>query len=166
MKIIKNPGDINFSSQSGSSLLEVMVAVMITSVGLLGLAALQNTSLKLSYDSYLRTQASFMAYDLIDRVRANSDAAPYELDPEDSLTATNCYYVSDADSGCNKSEMRAYDLYTWKKQVEEVLPGAVPSVTYTTATQQYTLNLVWEDRNELDDVEADPKQFVYHFKVY
>ena len=57
--------------QSGISLVEVIVTILILSIGLLGMAALQNTSLKLAYDSYLRTQASFLAYDLIDRIRAN-----------------------------------------------------------------------------------------------
>lgn len=154
--------------QTGSSLLEVMIAVLITAVGLLGLAALQNTSLKLSYDSFLRSQASFIAYDLIDRIRANPDAAPYELGAGDTLTeptSCNYYYQNDTDAGCDLSKVRSYDLYTWKKQVSEVLPGAIPIVAFDAITQRYALTLKWNDRNDLDGTTPESKQFVYHFQI-
>ena len=151
--------------QQGSSLLEVMVAVLITAVGLLGLAALQNTSLKLSYDSYLRTQASFMAYDLIDRIRANPEAAPYALSESDSLTEVNCYYVSATDDGCNRAEIRAHDLYSWKKEANDLFPNAKVSITYDNISQQYTLNIKWDERNTKLEGTTAAREFSYHFSV-
>ncbi|HLE93281.1 MAG TPA: type IV pilus modification protein PilV, partial [Sulfuricaulis sp.] len=56
----------------GFSLIEVLVALLVLSIGLLGLAALQTTSLQYNTGSYFRTQATFLAYDIIDRMRANT----------------------------------------------------------------------------------------------
>jgi type IV pilus assembly protein PilY1 len=71
--------------QTGTILIEVLVSVVIVSIGLLGLAALQSTSLKLSYESYIRTQTTFLAYDMIDRIRANPEAAENHSIDEDAI---------------------------------------------------------------------------------
>ena len=59
------------SAMEGFSLIEVLVALFVLSIGLLGLAALQTTGLKLNHQSYERTQATLQAYDIIDRMRTN-----------------------------------------------------------------------------------------------
>ena len=56
---------------AGFSLIEVLVALLILSVGLLGLAGLQTKSLKDTHQSYLRTQATLDAYQILDCIRAN-----------------------------------------------------------------------------------------------
>ncbi len=60
---------------SGYTLVEVLVAVVILSVGLLGLAGMQARGMRNSHDAYLRSQAAILAYDIADRMRANRDAA-------------------------------------------------------------------------------------------
>jgi type IV pilus assembly protein PilV len=59
----------------GMTLIEVLVSLVVISVGLLGVAALQVVSLRNSQGSYLRTQATALADDIIDRMRANRTAA-------------------------------------------------------------------------------------------
>ena len=54
----------------GSTLIEVLIAVVIISLGLLSVAALQSVAIKSNNGSYLRSQATFLAYDLADRMRA------------------------------------------------------------------------------------------------
>lgn len=59
----------------GFTLLEVLVAMVVLSVGLLGLAGLMASSLKNSHSAYMRTQATWLAYDALDRMRANRQVA-------------------------------------------------------------------------------------------
>jgi type IV pilus assembly protein PilV len=56
--------------QRGFSLLEVLIALLVLSIGLLGLAALQAAGLRSSHGAYLSSQATLLAYDMADRVRA------------------------------------------------------------------------------------------------
>ena len=57
--------------QRGFSLIEILVAVVVLSIGLLGLAGLQTTSLRINQSAYMQTQAVSRAYDVIDQVRAD-----------------------------------------------------------------------------------------------
>lgn len=59
----------------GFTLLEVLVAMIVLSVGLLGLAGLMASSLKNSHSAYMRSQATWLAYDVLDRMRANRQVA-------------------------------------------------------------------------------------------
>lgn len=61
--------------QRGVSLLEVLIAVLVLSIGLLGLAALQTQALKNAESSLQRTQATILAYAMLDALRANRNAA-------------------------------------------------------------------------------------------
>ena len=55
--------------QSGFTMIEMLVALVILSVGLLGVAALQTRGQQFNYEAYIHTQATFLAYDLTDRMR-------------------------------------------------------------------------------------------------
>lgn len=60
--------------QSGASLIEVMVAVLILSVGLLGVAAMQATALKNGQSALERSQAVIESYAILDAIRANAES--------------------------------------------------------------------------------------------
>ena len=60
--------------QTGMTLIEVLVALLILAVGLLGAAAIQLNALKYTDSSRMISQASFIAYDMLDRIRANAAA--------------------------------------------------------------------------------------------
>ena len=59
----------------GLTLVETLIALLVLSIGLLGLASLQTASLQFNTSSYQRTQATILAYDMADRLRANRQAA-------------------------------------------------------------------------------------------
>lgn len=59
----------------GFTLIEALVALLTLSIGLLGVAGLQLLGLKANFSSGSRTQATYLAYDIIDRMRANRNDA-------------------------------------------------------------------------------------------
>jgi type IV pilus assembly protein PilV len=106
---------LNARSQ-GFTLMEVMIAVLVLSLGLLGLAGLQATSLKANTSAAARGQATLLAYDIIDRMRANRDAAlagTYNNTVGTAPTSggSNCQ-ANGAD--CDANAIAAYDLNQWK----------------------------------------------------
>lgn len=152
------------AKQTGLSLIEILVTVIVTSIGLLGLAALQNLGLKASYNSYLRTQSSFIASDLADRIRANPEPS-YELAAGTNPTQHDCF-STETDKQCSNLEIRDFDLFYWHQSVQNLLPGAVASVAL--AEDLYSITLKWENRSEDASLETDSDDFFdyeYHFKV-
>ncbi len=110
------------SRAAGYTLVEVLVALVVISIGLLGLAGLQVTALKQNQSAYMRSQATLLAYDLLERVRANpSGLTPggYFSDRNDWKANTNCTTTS----GCNPTEMARHDLSGWLTQLQQELPG-------------------------------------------
>ncbi|MDX1625072.1 MAG: type IV pilus modification protein PilV [Wenzhouxiangellaceae bacterium] len=70
---------ISRRGQSGLSLIEILVTLLVLSIGLLGLAALQGFSLQAGQVSYYRTQATNIAYEVADFARANRSVATQGL---------------------------------------------------------------------------------------
>jgi len=102
--------------QQGFTLIEVLIAVLVLSLGLLGLAGLQASSLRYNNSAAARGQATFLAYDIIDRMRANKTAAiagsydtSYGTAP--SAGGSDCQA---AGAGCSAAAMAAYDLNQWR----------------------------------------------------
>lgn len=62
---------VDIQKMSGVSLIEVLVALLVLSIGLLGFAALQGFSLQAGQHSYNRSQAVDLAYEVADYARAN-----------------------------------------------------------------------------------------------
>lgn len=108
--------------QRGFSLLEVLVALLVLSIGLLGLAALQTMGLKFNTQSYQRTQAVLNAYDIIDRIRANpAGMATGGYDDIDIATAAPTSPSCDTPPGCTPAQMAVYDVAQWKVSLAQLL---------------------------------------------
>lgn len=105
--------------QAGFSLIEVLITVVILSIGLLGIAGLQATALKNNHSAYLRTQATLLSYDMGDRMRANRNAVVnnlYNIPTETSNAA--CLTTA----GCSASAMAQNDAYEWQTEIAALLP--------------------------------------------
>jgi len=103
---------------SGFTLLEVLIALLVLAIGLLGLAALQTTGLRSNQMATMRTLATQLAYDMTDRMRAN----PAGVDAQDYVIATN---ETPADPPVTRADT---DLTEWRAQVAR-LPGGLSSIT-------------------------------------
>jgi len=97
------------SQQTGFTLLEVMIALVIFSIGLLGLAGMQAAGIRNNQISYSRTVATQLAYDMADRIRNNS-SANYET--ANAGAATNCVTGT-----CNPAQMASFDKQEWNTAI-------------------------------------------------
>ncbi len=99
-------------NQSGFNLIEIMVAALILSVGLLSMAGLQVASLRSVQNATQKQQAAFIVHELLERMRSNRQAA---LDGN-YTAAVSCASTAPQDcSGsatCSPAQVAAYDLYT------------------------------------------------------
>ena len=108
---------VGASRDHGFTLLEVLVALLVLSVGLLGLAGLQTFSLKNNNGALMRSQAVALAYDALDLMRGNRDAA---LKGSASWYQTN---FSDDDvetvacSPCSSDDQAQNDIAAWKQSI-------------------------------------------------
>lgn len=161
------------TTHSGFTLIEVMVALFVLALGLLGLVMLQTTSLKLNTNSYSRTQASFLAYDILDRIRANPAAFnndKYTVADKSAVTALQTAYNSCKTSSCNCESMATscdattlalFDLGRWYAHQYDatnpsatLLPGAADAFaanepsTITRSGSVVTVTLRWSEQND------------------
>lgn len=107
----------------GFTLLEVLIALVVLSIGLLGLAGLQSTGLRFNQSAGMRTQATQLAYDMADRMRANMTAvtAGSYLGSSSAVpgAVANCHNTT----GCTSTQMAADDLANWHLAVTRYLPA-------------------------------------------
>jgi type IV pilus assembly protein PilV len=122
--------------QHGFTLLEVLVAMVIVSIGLVGLAGLMMTSAKNNQSAYYRSQASWLAYDIVDRMRANRSVA------QNTTNYNIAFQASPSGSG-----MSFTDLTQWKQELVTALPGGDGEITFPGGVA--TVKVRWDDSRGL-----------------
>ena len=150
---------------AGFTLLEVLVAVVVLSVGLLGLASLQVNGLRFNHSAYMRTQATLLAEELADRMRANRPgfiANNYD-NPAGALVAACRTPV-----GCTALQMAQNDVAEWQQSLAALLPNgqgvvcrdAVPIEAASTPAapscdggNTYAIKIWWDDRRADNNLE-------------
>ncbi len=103
------------NSSKGFTLMEVLVALAVLSIGMLGMAGMQLFSMKSSHNAYLQSQASFFAYDLIDKMRANPtgfDNGGYDT-TYSSIPGTPADCQSTT-ATCSPLQLASFELAQWK----------------------------------------------------
>lgn len=126
--------------ESGFSMVEALVALVVLSVGMLGISGLYVTTLRSSGSAISRMQAVNLASDIGDRIRANRNA-------------TDAYADDPADNGCDEAacsaeEMAAFDLFVWNQQITRSLPGnpaGTVVIDATTTPRTYIVTISWQE---------------------
>jgi len=135
--------------QSGLTLVEILVTVVVLSVGLLGIAALHLTSLKNSVDSNSRSKAIWLVHNIEDRMRANrTNAGDYVI------------AVGAIPAGAT---VAALDLIAWKTDLTATLPsgdGSIQATVLATGATIYTITIQWAERDN-----ATPTSFVSQTEI-
>jgi type IV pilus assembly protein PilV len=150
--------DLHRRRVAGFSLIEVLIALVILSVGLLGIAAMVSTSLKSKDSSYYHTEALALTNAIMDRMRANHDTATangYDVNfggtPTGGSANTNC--TSAGPPPCTTAQIAAMDVAQWQNDIGLILPpfsSSVPaagSISTTTVNQmtQVNVSIRWND---------------------
>jgi type IV pilus assembly protein PilV len=139
-----------FSSSAGFTLIEVLVALIIVSIGLLGLAGLQATSVRFNQQAYLRSQAVQQAYDMADRIRANArgmwDGNYDDIDGTESDPAC-------ISTNCSPADLADTDAVAWNAQNAGVLPNGSGTVTRDAAAAAVVFNIAvnWSEGPDAGD---------------
>jgi type IV pilus assembly protein PilV len=155
------------NKNTGFTLIEVLIAMLVLAVGLLGLAGLQVASLKNNQSAYFRSQATQLAYDITDRMRTN------KLGNYNNQAATTDDCIA---SLCTPSQMAGYDLKQWSDQLSALLPSGQGIVCKDNtpgdgasktahncdgAGNSYTIKIWWDD----DRSGAAAQRFVMSFQL-
>jgi type IV pilus assembly protein PilV len=129
-------------AQKGFSLIEVLIALIIMSVGMLGIASLYVQSMQAGRTSLFRHNAVTLAGDVTDRMRANPTAGvAYEgAGADNSCIAPNTVT-------CNNVQMAAQDVLLWDQQALDSLPNGNVAITFddTITPPVYTVAITWDE---------------------
>ena len=114
------------NTENGFSMVEILVSMVVLSIGLLGLARLETLSTRMNQSAYFRTQASIFAQDMIGRMRANQPGvanSSYDGLPNSQRVAS-CLTTS----GCTSTELAQNDAFDWKLALAATLPSGQGTV--------------------------------------
>lgn len=128
-----------YPAQAGLSLIEVMVAVFVISFGLLGVAAIQITGLKNNHSAYYRSTATVLAYDMLDRMRANKKgliAGEYD---------TSGAFLDGKTTPGTSGTMSGTDKEEWLAALGNQLPGAKGKVEAAANAATLRVSVQWND---------------------
>lgn len=141
----RNCAALSGSKEAGFGLIEVLVALLILTIGLLGMASLQTTSLQQTTGSQARTQAIFLAEDLVERIRANRpNRASYVLNDPDAVAC-------DTEFTIDNSGVAEDDLEEWRNSLACLLPGGNGEVAVN--GDVITVDVTWSPREDVADLD-------------
>lgn len=145
--ICMNPRVAVLRSQRGAGLIEVLVAVLVMGIGLLGVAAMQATALRNNQSALERTQATIQTYSILDAMRANRQraiAGDYNIGRTCTAPATG-------------GTLAQKDLHAWftdMQNPQSMGTGACASIVQN--GNQFVITLDWDDSRASDDTETAP----------
>ena len=131
----------------GFTMVEMLVALVVLAVGMLGVAILFGISLHSGSSAISRMQAVNLAADIADRIRANRRAGDGPANAYGGAAADNG--CTGAAVSCTPAQMAADDLYHWQRQLSRAIAGgtATGTVVVTAGTPQtYTIIVQWNER--------------------
>ena len=154
---------MSMSRQRGAGLIEALIAVLILSIGLLGMVGMQTASLKFEQTGWVRTALSSSISSFADRIRANAsaDETAYSFSStyaaERAAIDASATYLNPAKDcntvKCTEVELAAYDLRVWRRDLNQQLPGAVGMVTPTGTKNidlRFAVTVAWFSKDNLD----------------
>lgn len=130
--------------QAGFTLIEVLIALIVLSIGLLGLAGMQLGGLRSNTDAYHRTQATLLAYEMADRMRANM--AGVRNGNYNNITSTKPADPGCISTGCNVEQLGRHDTFAWLAGLQNTLPAGRGTVAVSAADNAvFIITVMWDE---------------------
>lgn len=128
--------------ESGFGMIEILIALLIMGVGLLGMASLQSRSLSMTTDSQNRSQAILLANDIIERARANHEnAGSYVIAADTNVTCDKAFTIDSSKSVFQN------DVAAWRNELACLLPGGAGVVAQNSG--ELSVTVTWDsDSND------------------
>lgn len=140
---------------NGFSLIEVLIAIVVLAIGLLGIAGLQTVGVRQTLNSNLLTLASFQGNDMAERMRANREGVVdgfYDNISGDETDPT-CL------PACTPQQLAQYDAATWAQTNKTLLLDSsetpVTSTVVRNADGTFTISINWHERALPNEVDAN-----------
>ena len=140
------------TKQHGFSMIEILITLVLVAIAMLGTASLQLNAMRLNKGSQFRTQAIFLASDIMERMEANKAGAiagnyALALASAPSVAATNC-----AAAICDSASLAAWDVSQWGGAISNFLPQASWSLSQITLGNPSTYSIIisWIDRRDIN----------------
>jgi type IV pilus assembly protein PilV len=134
--------------QRGFSLVEVLITLVIMSVGMLGIAGLYVQSMQAGRTSMFRHHAVTLAGDVADRIRANPTA---DIAYAAAVGVDNGCVLGGVD--CSPTQMAANDILLWKDQAADTLPGGDVLIVHTAEAglvpTTYQITVSWTEPGQV-----------------
>lgn len=131
------------STTRGFTLLEVLVALLIFSFGVLGMAGLLAVSVKTNHSAYLRTQAAFLAQSMANRMRANVSLALWNDLYNGNWSSAQAGAGTCQSAACGYAAIATRDIGVWTTQVARMLPHSSESIACGGATAVPASSYQW-----------------------
>lgn len=130
---------LNHRHQQGVSLIESMIALLVISIGLLGIAAMQITAMRMNTSALNHSQSVWIAYDMADRIRANYA----QFDNYSAIDTNNTYTQDCMTSSCNSAEMITADAAAWSALIQNLPAGR--GLVSSPAANELLIRVMWDD---------------------
>lgn len=134
---------------AGFTMLEVLIALLVLAMGVLAAIAVILNAERASGSAYLRQMATQYAYDMVDRMRANSAQVGVGNYDVASGTTPSSLQSNCVTSACSAATMATYDKYQWLSDLQNNLPGGTGSVYQPTngGSTERVVQIWWTDGN-------------------
>lgn len=154
--------------QRGFTLIEVLVSMLILLVGILGTASMQLLSMQNNQNAYIRSQATYIAAEFLDRIRSNPDghrtgeyddielaaAADVPASPSCIATAAGCAADGMADQDVREWAGHFFNLDN-QTGYKPTIPAGSATVSRNVLTDEYTVVVAWQEKDWTEDADGN-----------
>lgn len=151
---------MNRQFQSGLTMIEILIAIFIMAVGLLGTATLQMRAVQDTGNSNLRSMAIYLANDMADRIRSNQVGR--EGGFLDDMSGAAAFAECMNTTGCSPEDMANHDKATWLENVQNILPGSDAWIERD--ENIYTVYIEWDERVKQSGASMDKGSITLTFE--